>query len=140
MVVLNTLPDNTSLTLCSISDGRHGQSRWCSATSLSCTFVQAPIFCVEPSKKRTCPLLTFANSSAFLISVFASWMNAISFSGTPFSISFFLYHMLLIDFKISFINSKSVQIYPLTFLCIRIISGSVNPCSVNCIPRNMIFI
>ena len=73
-----------------MSEGRHGTSRWCSAISLSCRLVPAPIFCVEPSKKRTCPLLTFPNSSAFLSSVFASWIKAISFSGTPFSISFFL--------------------------------------------------
>ena len=72
---------------CSMSEGRQGTSRWCSAISLSCTLVPAPIFCVEPSKKRTCPLLTFPNSSAFLSSVFASCINAISSGGTPFSIS-----------------------------------------------------
>ena len=71
------------------SDGRQGTSRWCSAISLSCTLVPAPIFCVEPNKKRTCPLLTLPNSSAFLVSVFASCINDISSGGTPFSTSLF---------------------------------------------------
>ena len=34
--------------------------------------VPAPIFAVEPSKKRTCPDFTFPNSSVFFASVFAS--------------------------------------------------------------------
>ncbi len=73
---------------CSMSAGRQGMSRWCRATSLSWTFVPAPIFCVEPNKKRTCPLLTLPNSSAFFVSVSAVCINAISFPGTPFEISF----------------------------------------------------
>ena len=68
--------------------GRHGQSKLWSATSLSCTFVPAPIFWVEPNKIRTSPLLTFANNSFFCTSVVASWIKRICSAGTPRRISF----------------------------------------------------
>ena len=71
-----------------MSAGLHGTSKWCKAISLSCTFVPAPIFDVEPNRKRICPERTLENSTAFCLSVLASWINAISSSGTPFSINF----------------------------------------------------
>ena len=75
--------------LCSISEGRQGTSKWCNAVSLSCTFVPAPIFRVEPIKIRISPLRTFANSSLFLASVFAVCIKAISFSGIPLLFSLY---------------------------------------------------
>ena len=72
---------------CSMSDGLHGTSMWWSAMSLVCTLVPAPIFAVEPNRKRTWPLLTFENSSAFCFFVLASCIKAISLSGTPLAIS-----------------------------------------------------
>ena len=55
---------------------------------LFCTFVPAPIFCVLPIRIRTSPRRTFLNSSCFFASVSASWINLISDSGIPRSISF----------------------------------------------------
>ena len=57
------------------------------ATSRFCTFVPAPHFSVLPIKTRTAPALILSNRSCFALSVFASWINAISFSGMPRSIS-----------------------------------------------------
>lgn len=42
------------------------------AQQVARTFVPAPIFAVEPIKKRTCPDFTFPNNSVFFTSVFAS--------------------------------------------------------------------
>ena len=66
-----------------MSAGRQPTSRWCTAMSLSCTFVPAPIFWVEPNRTRTCPDRTLAKSSFFFASVSASWIKAISSFGTP---------------------------------------------------------
>ena len=70
-----------------ISAGRHGQSRWCNAISRVCTLVPAPIFWVLPIRTRTVPFLTFPNSSAFFVSVSASWMNWTSSFGMPLATS-----------------------------------------------------
>ena len=56
--------------------------------SLSCTLVPAPNFGVEPNRIRTCPERTFANSSAFFVSVAASWIKAICSLGIPIAASF----------------------------------------------------
>lgn len=69
--------DKLSELRCARSPGRHGQSRSWSATSRSCTLVPAPILAVLPSKTRTWPVRTLANSSFFLTSVLASWIKAI---------------------------------------------------------------
>ena len=66
--------------LCSRSAGRQGTSRSCKAISLFCTFVPAPIFCVEPIKIRISPFLTFAKSSSFCLSEFASCIKAVSYT------------------------------------------------------------
>ena len=66
-----------------MSAGRHGQSKWWSAHSRVCTLVPAPIFWVLPISTRTAPLRTLPNSSAFLASVSASWMNCTSSLGMP---------------------------------------------------------
>ena len=95
---------------CSMSEGRQGTSRWCKAISRSCTFVPAPIFAVEPNKKRTCPLLTFANSSAFLVSVLALWIKAISCSGTPFAMSLSLMSSYTLNVPSPFGVDKSQKI------------------------------
>ncbi len=92
------------------SDGRQGTSRWCNAINLSCTLVPAPIFAVEPNKKRTCPLLTFANSSAFLVSVLALWIKAISCSGTPFAMSLSLMSSYTLNVPSPFGVDKSQKI------------------------------
>ena len=49
--------------------------------------VPAPIFCVEPMRMRTAPEFTLPKSASFFASVSASWMKAISSSGTPRSTS-----------------------------------------------------
>ena len=74
---------------CSRSDGFHGQSRWWRAMSLSCTLVPAPSFGVEPIRILTCPARTFANKSAFFVSVLYSWINAISSFGIPLATNLF---------------------------------------------------
>ena len=47
-------------------------NKYYTAISLSRTLVPAPIYDVEPSKKRTCPERTLENNLAFCTSVLAS--------------------------------------------------------------------
>ena len=69
------------------SAGRHGASRWCSATARSCTFVPTPIFSVEPISTATLPVRQAANRRPLSRSVFASWMNRIASRGSPRAVS-----------------------------------------------------
>ena len=87
---------------CSKSAGRQGTSRSCKAINLFCTFVPAPIFCVEPIKIRTSPFLTFAKSSSFCLSEFASCIKAISSFRYSHSYKFFSNIIIDVKFSISF--------------------------------------
>ena len=55
--------DIYSQILCVRSAGRQGQSKWCKAINLSCTFVPAPILLVLQINTLTSPFLTFENNS-----------------------------------------------------------------------------
>ena len=73
--------------LCSRSEGRHGQSRWWRATSLSWIFVPVPSFWVEPRIILLFPLLKSSNIDSLWISLLASWIKHILSSGIPLLIN-----------------------------------------------------
>ena len=81
------------------------------AMSRSWTFVPAPIFCVEPISTRMAPLRTFAKSWSFFTSVSASWMNAISSSGTPRAISLFVAGVVAAGVEVG-ANDSSMTLMP----------------------------
>ena len=85
--------------------------------SLSCTFVPAPIFGVEPNSIRTSPLLTLANNSFFCASVVASWIKRICSAGMPRRDQFLPHIVIDIESAVIF-RSGQVAEYKLCRLCI----------------------
>lgn len=107
---------------CSTSDGLNGGSRSCEARSLFCTFVPAPIFCVEPMSTLTSPSRTLAKRASFDFSVVASCIKAISSGGIPLSMSF------------SFISSYTLNFLPF-FFSSAALCGTPRSQKISCVER-----